>query len=76
MPSFAAVPLVLIAMVCVALAIVFWGTTNSPSIYLVGLAIALAGGAVASYGSPRAGLAVVTAGLLVIAGTYIAANSG
>lgn len=66
MPGIAAIPLLILALIFFAVGALYLATCNGPSLFLIGVALMLGGGAAASFGSIRAGLVMLTVGVLVL----------
>ena len=66
MPNIAAIPLLILALIFFAVGALYLTTCNGPSLFLIGVALMLGGGAAASFGSVRAGLVVLTVGVMVL----------
>lgn len=75
MPGIAAIPLLILALIFFAVGALYLTTCNGPSLFLIGVALMLGGGATASFGGTRGGIVLFTFGVMLLATGYILSQS-
>ncbi len=75
MPGIAAIPLLILALIFFAVGALYLTTCNGPSLFLIGVALMLGGGATASFGGTRGGIVLFTFGVMLLATGYVLSQS-